>query len=416
MTAFVYSLLGVLCLGLLQPSALLAAESAWPHRVKVGGEYRMRLESEINYDFDSAAPNSDTYLLSRLRVYLDINPNSHLQLFGMFQDAETIQQGNATFKTPDDRKLYQAFFALKSEGNGLKTRVKGGRQELKYGEERLIGASDWSNRGRSFDGLVLGFETDDFWLDLFGSRIHPQGKELQFAGAYAQWKRFPQGVLEPYVLYLHGDQSGFQDGNLSLMTLGARVKGKFKKHFDYGFEGAYQAGKSGGHRVSAFAIHSKLGIQFPATFKPRVELEYNFGSGDSNPGEGTVTTFNNLFPTNHNKYGYMDLFSWKNVHDIKVGVSAEPLAFFQPSLDYHLFFLPEPANGVFAANGAQLRPGNPTASHFAGQEIDLLLKFKPSKYFDALVGYSVFFPGTFFSQTGSSDIAHFFYTQFVARY
>jgi hypothetical protein len=86
------------------------------------------------------------------------------------------------------------------------------------------------------------------------------------------------------------------------------------------------------------------------------------------------------------------------------------------TLDYHAFFLPEPANGAFLASQAQLRPGAPGASPFAGQEIDVLLKFKPIKYFDAWVGYSVFFPGTFFSDTGGSDIAQFAYVQFSARY
>ncbi|HCU23525.1 MAG TPA: hypothetical protein DF383_00795 [Deltaproteobacteria bacterium] len=411
-TGFLTLLFCALSLG----SLSVFAADVWPEKVKVGGEYRLRLESEINYDFDSSVPASDTYLLSRLRVYLDLNPSPHLQLFGMFQDSETIDQGNAVFKTPDQRRLYQAFFVVKSKPGALETRIKGGRQELKYGDERLIGALNWSNLGRSFDGVVLHFETKAFWLDLFGTRIKPQGKEVQFAGGYAQLKKFPTGILEPYVLFLHGNQSGVDNGPLDLVTVGTRVKGKFKKHFDYGFEGAYQSGKSNGNLVSAFALHSEIGVNIPKSFKPRFELEYNFASGDSSPGVGTVTTFNNLFPTNHSKYGYMDLFSWKNLHDLKLGFSAKPVSFFQASVDYHLFFLPQPADGVFAANGRQLRPGIPGASPYAGQEIDFLFTFKPIKHFDALVGYSMFFPGSFFSDTGPSDRAQFFYTQFVAKY
>ena len=112
----------------------------------------------------------------------------------------------------------------------------------------------------------------------------------------------------------------------------------------------------------------------------------------------------------------MDLFSWKNLHDIRFSFDTHPLTWLKTKLDYHAFFLPDPANGVFAASGVQWRAGSPTAGHFAGQELDLLLNFKPWKYVDALLGYSVFFPGTFFKDTGTSDTSQFFYTQVSFHY
>jgi uncharacterized protein involved in response to NO len=391
-------------------------EKIWPDKVKVGGEFRTRIESQINYDFDTSTPDTDTFVLFRTRVYLDINPSEDIRLFAMFQDARTVDQTTALIKPPDQTTLYQGFFFIKND-SPLATHVKIGRQELIYGDQRLIGNFDWNNLGRYFDGMALRLENPDFWLDLFGTRIKPPGKtEQQFAGAYARWKKFPEGELEPYVLVLHGSMAGLNSGELSLVTMGTRLTGKFKKQFDYGFEGAYQAGESDGHRVSAFATHARLGYTFLLKWKPRLGMEYNFASGDQTPGVGTVTTFNNLFPSNHDKYGYMDLFAWKNLHDIRFSFHSWPTSFMSAGLDYHAFFLPNPADGTFLASGAQLRPGSPGASPFAGQELDILFKFKPIKYFDALVGYSVFFPGGFYQDTGPSDIAQFFYTQFTARY
>lgn len=412
-----------LLLSLLWPLCLQAASAPeksetklWPDKVKVGGEFRTRVELRTNEDLNGAAPDNDVFVLLRTRVYLDLNPTNYVRLFAMFQDSETLGQNpTSIFKVPDRRKLYQAFLYLKNDAP-LVTSLKMGRQEMIYGDERLIGAFNWSNLGRSFDGAVVRLENSHFWLDLFGTRIHPAGKENQFAGAYGHWKGFPQGELEAYALYLHGSKSGLNGGSLSIVTIGSRVKGKFKKNYDYGFEGAYQTGTSGGSTVSAFATHLRFGYTFPLGFKPRLGIEYNFASGDENPGTGTVTTFNNLFPTNHDKYGYMDLFSWKNLHDIRFSFDTQPLEWFKTKLDYHAFFLPDPGNGAFLASGAQWRAGAPGAGHFAGQELDLLFTFKPWKYFDALVGYSVFFPGTFFSDTGPSDTSHFFYTQFAFRY
>ena len=108
-----------------------ASDSIWPDKVKVGGEFRERNESEINYN-SSTPPTliNDTFVLLRTRVYLDLNPASFIRLFGMFQNSETINQTTALIKTPSLSKFYQGFIYLKGEGEGLTTSLKGGRQEL----------------------------------------------------------------------------------------------------------------------------------------------------------------------------------------------------------------------------------------------------------------------------------------------
>lgn len=392
-------------------------EKIWPDKVKVGGEFRTRMEARFDDSLGAPGGVNDIFVLLRTRVYLDINPGEGVRLFGMFQNSETLNQNsNAIFKTPDKTTFYQGYAQFLTKGR-LTTRLKLGRQELKYGSERLIGAFNWGNLGRSFDGAVLRLENNGFWLDLFGSRIRlPNGKEAQLAAGYGHINHFFDGILEPYVIVYHGNTIGLNNGELSLVTIGTRIVGKVDKHWDYGFEGAYQTGQSTGNLISAYAAHGKFGYTFNGKPKPRVGFEVNFASGDSNPGTGTVHLFNNILPTNHGKYGYIDYFSWRNMIDLNPNFKIFPVPFMMAYVGYHAFFLPEPANGVFAASGAQFRPGAPGASNFAGQEIDVLFKFKPWKYFNALVGYSAFFPGQFFADTGSSQISHFFYTQFAFHY
>lgn len=391
-------------------------EKLWPDKIKVGGEFRTRVELRTNDDLNGSQDDNDTLVFLRTRVYLDLNPNDRLKLFGMFQNSETLGQGNSFFKTPDSNQFYQGFLQILTPGK-VGTRVKLGRQELIYGEERLIGAFWWGNLGRHFDGLVLRLFNDAFWLDMFATRIKlPNGKEAQLYSTYGHWEKFPGGILEPYVIFYHGNNLGLNNGELSLVTVGGRIKAQFKQNWHYGFEGAYQTGASDGNLISAFALHSELNFIFPVHSKPNLGVEYNFASGDAAPGTGAVTLFNNILPTNHNKYGYIDYFSWRNMHDLSANFSIYPISLMKFHMAYHAFFLPEPANGVFAANGVQFRTGAPGASPWAGQEIDLLLTFSPFKYFNALVGYSVFFPGQFFADTGTSDVSQFFYGQFVAKY
>jgi len=85
-------------------------------------------------------------------------------------------------------------------------------------------------------------------------------------------------------------------------------------------------------------------------------------------------------------------------------------------LDYHLFLLPEPADGMFRSSGAQLRAGAAGASRLAGQEVDFLVKYRWNKWVEFLGGYSFFKGGEFFGDTGANGTAHFAYAQATASF
>ena len=419
-TKTIYSLTLFLALIFICPLKAKAEGSKpiWPDTVKVGGEFRTRVEGQFNYDLDSStSATDDVFVLLRTRVYLDLNPGEGVKIFGMFQDSRTLGQNTmAVFKTPSKTTWYQGYAQFVTKGK-LSTRIRAGRQELKYGTERLIGAFNWGNLGRSFDAFVIRVEDPTFWADFFGARIKlPNGKEAQLAAGYSHIKKFFGGIMEPYVIVYHGNTIGRNNGELSIVTMGTRIKGKKGVHWDYDFEGAYQVGKEDGNLHSAYALHGGFGYTFTPKRRPRLAFIFNFASGDKDPQTGTVTLFNNILPTNHGKYGYIDFFSWRNMYDLSVNFSIFPVKFMKAYLAYHAFFLPEPANGVFAASGKQFRAGAPGASSFAGQEFDVLFKFTPWKYFDSLVGYSIFFPGQFFADTGISNIAQFFYAQIRFHY
>ena len=49
--------------------------------------------------------------------------------------------------------------------------LKVGRQELSYGDERLVGAFDWNNIGRVFDAAKLRWQNPWFGADFFSGRV-----------------------------------------------------------------------------------------------------------------------------------------------------------------------------------------------------------------------------------------------------
>src|SRR5213078_5000488 len=72
---------------------------------------------------------------------------------------------------------------------------------------------------------------------------------------------------------------------------------------------------------------------------PRLGLEYNYSSGDHNPTDGRNEPFDNLFPTNHRLYGYMDFVGWRNIHDPRLSAAIKPVKSLAMTMDYHLFWL-----------------------------------------------------------------------------
>ena len=99
------------------------------------------------------------------------------------------------------------------------------------------------------------------------------------------------------------------------------------------------------------------------------------------------------------------------MHNPRFNFQVVPLEGLTASLDYHLFFLMEPADGLYQASGAQVRAGAAGDSRFAGQEIDALLKYKWNKHANFMLGYSFFNTASFMEDTGVDKNAHFIYAQ-----
>jgi hypothetical protein len=149
---------------------------------------------------------------------------------------------------------------------------------------------------------------------------------------------------------------------------------------------------------------------------PRFYGEYNHASGDRNPTDGKFQTFDNLFPTNHNKYGFIDFVSLKNINNFMIGTSVKPHKRLLLSADFHWFLRDARQSAWFNAGGGVFRPANPGASRHIGNEIDLLATYKLSEKISFLGGYSHFFPGAFARDTGASDNANFLYIQTLVNF
>jgi len=318
-----------------------------PVWLRFSGEYRMRLEG---FDGGGFKPDtSDAYVLSRLRLNMRVSPTHWMRFQFQGQDAQsfwknTKPDGPPFENTMDIRQAYAEFG--KAEAPSVLLRV--GRQELFFGDQRLIGHLNWTNTARSFDAARLTLQHTKYKVDLFASSVvnlkegtadkSSGGNDLH--GAYGSISKVvPNATIEPYVLWRLArgtkTEAGL-GGKTDRKVYGGRFVGKLPANFDYNIEAVGQSGSVGTDTIRAAASHAALGYTLASiNKKPRIVLEYNYASGDENPTDGTQQTFDQLYPTGHDKYGLADQVGWKNIHAFKTGVELKPHARLMVSSFFH---------------------------------------------------------------------------------
>src|SRR5438876_913535 len=180
-----------------------------PRWLRFSAEYRIRLEGFTGGGFKR--DNDDAYVLSRLRLTMKIQPTSWLKFMVQGQDAHVFGKNQHPVAPPfqDTMDLRQAFVEI-GDAEKKPVYLRAGRQELAFGEERLVGNADWLNTARSFDAVRGGWRHDGYSVDLFAaSVVKPHDGQFNestpgnyFYGVYGSLgKLAPQAKVEPYFFW-----------------------------------------------------------------------------------------------------------------------------------------------------------------------------------------------------------------------
>ncbi|MCR4295831.1 MAG: alginate export family protein, partial [Elusimicrobia bacterium] len=302
-----------------------------PPKLSFGGQIRARAET-TNVESYATPLKRRGYDLTTLRTRLGVGVDAGQGVKGFLQLQDSRNWGSEASVAANSANvdLHQGYVdVLDLFAQPLDLRA--GRQELSYGDQRLISPLDWSNVGRAWDGARLRWRGSNYTVDLFETvvkDVNVAKRDGHFWGLYAFCKAAAKHEFDAYVLGRDQRDGTFLNehgtlGNLSDRTLGARVKGT-PGRFDYTGEADWQFGRRAGQRVRAWALAATGGYTLEHSLKPRLGVEYDFASGDANPSDNKAQTFDPLYPFGHSYQGYQDLFSWKNGHDFKGSVSVDP--------------------------------------------------------------------------------------------
>jgi hypothetical protein len=375
-----------------------------PSWLRVRGEFRERVESIENIAYVDA--RDDLFWLTRFRFNASVTPSKQLSFFVQAQDARAARKDGtvtAPFRGPIDFRM--AYADVGAVSGPVSARL--GRQELVFGEQRLVGHANWANTARSFDGVRATFRRKTLQLDVFAASLvrimqddwDQSGNGNRFIGAYASTTALvPKSTIEPYVFWRRDRDVRMETGGLGVLhqsTAGVRWVGQLPSRLEYGIETAVQTGSLGSDSVGAWAGHYQ--VRTPA-YGPSLRLvgEYNYASGDADPTDGDRGTFDQLYPTPHDKYGLADQVGWRNIHHVRTGVEIGAIKATPITASYHTWWLASATDGLYLATGtllARIPSGAP--DRHVGQEIDVQVSRALTPYLQVSGGYAYIRPGAF---------------------
>ncbi len=420
-------------------------------KLTLSGDLRVRPEFRNNGTFGIGAKNN-TFIVqqwARLGFNYSISPDvtfffqsQHSKNWGVNGMNGTETDANGTNGTIFAR---QAFMLVRNFLVPNLT-VKAGRQLVVWGNHRMFGHFDWNNVGWAHDGLTANYKLSKStnlqvgWLrtaerNCTGPTTGNCIGGTQVGGVDATddgnvvYVRAPMKVagmvLEPTYIWHDSGTGGAmgapRPGNQDRHTLGGRAVKKFNAggaRVDATIEGYYQFGEIGmgggttggaprDMDIEAFAFHVDGGVTLPVPMQPRLSAEFNTASG--NKGDGKWRSFDQLYPTNHIHFGYMDRMSWKNMNHVAFGLQMRPNADSHFEVTGHVFSLAEAQDRMYHAGQAGLgfadyNAANGVTSTEIGEEVDVVYThfFTPDNHVAWQIGGSVFLPGERLDQAAAA--------------
>lgn len=400
-------------------------------RLSIGGQVRYRWEHETNKTFGAVDPTSDSFSLHRWFLHGDFKYQNSFRVFvqgiSAFDEERDLPRRGI-----DENKwdLHQLFFDVKPLGDDLPLTLRVGRQELDYGNQRLVSPFDWGNIRRRFDGVKLFAKGNTWDVAMWWVRPVPvqrkqrdrYNEDFEFYGLYATYKGIENHGLDLYFLAIDDDGNPMSPngkiGDRDIYTLGTRFWGK-TGDWDYETEIAGQWGNWAGDTVQAWAFTVNGGYTFKeVACKPRLGVGFDLATGDDDPFDSTVGTFDQMFPLGHKYFGFLDLVGRKNINALNFNLTAWPVPKkVRTAAAFHTFWLNEKDDALYNAGGAPgRRDVTAKSGREVGRELDLTVLWKLDHHSAMLFGYSHFWEQDFIVNTGTSEDADLFYVQYKYKF
>ncbi|AXB77975.1 alginate export family protein [Novosphingobium sp. P6W] len=386
------------------PLGEIAGEDAW---LSTGIELRARSENYDDNLWGGADAPDDGYVWLRAMPYADLHVG---KLRAFVQPIAATSIGVAPSPGPVDETgidLLQGFV----EADLGPVTLRGGRQMLSLGTERLIGTRYGPNVPLAFDGLRANVRVGSAKISLLAVRPVQPGKgdfddrtssDKALWGAYAA---LPE--LDLYYLGYRNDAARWaaRTGAETRHSLGARWHGA-RHNWHWNVEGVAQFGHFAGGRIRAWTLGTEVGRAFPdAPLAPDFTLRTNVVSGDTNRSDNRLGTFNALFPKGK-YFGELSPVGPYNMINVNPSVGLQLAPTVSASIGAAAFWRYSRADGVYDIPGNLIRSAEDSRARFIGKEVEATVAWQASAELELSASISAFAPGAFIRETGSGKTIH----------
>ena len=418
------------CLGDCLKQNAIGQNGRWG-KLDVGGQLRFRYHHEIGMAQDVAGPGTlrfeDTehdFGLTRLRLYTDWRVNEIFRVYteGIFADVTTEELDyNPRPIDQNHGDFLNLFIDVKMTDRST---IRVGRQELLYGEQRLVSPLDWANTRRTFEGIKGMWKNGDFAVDVFYTNFVPvqpfeldeADYDISFYGGYATCNAWENASLDFYYFGYDNEKPGNTAAtDFSIHTIGARLNGSINGWL-YEMEGGPQFGRQSNingvaRDHSAMFATGGIGRNLSDVgWTPALWVYYDYASGDNGDPTSDFNQFNQLYPLAHKYLGFIDAVARSNIESPNVLLTMKPHKRVQLLAWYYHFMSNQAETPVPSIGGT---PTQSTTSRDLGDELDLIAKFAISPRSNALIGYSHFWRGNKITAPNDAD---FVYLQWLRNF
>jgi hypothetical protein len=305
--------------------------------VSLGATLRERFETNDAPQFGVSSNQGDSWLSQRLQVHADAHLGDHWEVFTQLEDVRAFGKrviGGADQNRLDLRLVFVAY-SRTFAGGTFKARL--GRQDFATDLQRFISSRDGPAVRQSFDAVWADWETGRWRF--IGFISHPvqyeddkpfddhSGRNVRFSTLRVE--RHVQGSNELSAYYAryergqarYGDAAGPEDRDV----FDVRYAGTLKA-LDWDVEGMEQRGSVGGKTIRAWAVGARAGYTLSdQRWTPRLGLQADAASGDKQAGDGTLGTFNPLFPNGY-YFALAGYDGYANLIHLKPSLTVKPVA------------------------------------------------------------------------------------------
>lgn len=379
----------------------------------LGGEIRQRYETYRNNGFGAGVQDSNGYLLERYMFHADFRFGRRLRIFTQIKSGLVENRSGGARPTDLDKldvnQAFADYIVFNSEKTSLTVRF--GRQEADFGSSRLVAVREGPNVRQAFDGARILLKVGKWQFSPWfykpittrrGIFDDKPNNEQSFFGGYAA-NSLPKKLNGLWIVYasrLDTKRTRYAavTGRERRDTIGTRISGKTGA-FDFNYEAIGQFGDFANGEIRAWAIITDTGYAFPKIkFKPRFALRADATSGDKNPSDGKLQTFNPLFASANAYSGLVSLLLPSNstglIPSLELNLSKSVVAKF----DNALFWRTSNRDGIYGSLEAQ-RGGQMSRAKFVGSQPSVQVVWRNNRYWSLTTVYTHFFPRRFLRET-----------------